>query len=131
MPRAEDDPEDNGGRTIAVASWSTSNLPFSIDIEGTEVVPSVSNAMSASSEEKKAETPPFLPPELNLKILSALLDPHRVLEQEIMTSRPYLKLNTLATHPEHERKGAGSMLVKWGVDVADKLGVEAFLMSSK
>jgi hypothetical protein len=31
------------------------------------------------------------------------------------------------TDPKHQRRGAGSMLVKWGVDKADEMGVETCL----
>lgn len=37
----------------------------------------------------------------------------------------------LSTHPEHERRGAGSMLVKWGTDFADNLGMKAFVQGSR
>jgi ribosomal protein S18 acetylase RimI-like enzyme len=30
-------------------------------------------------------------------------------------------LDSLATDPEAQRRGAGSMLVKWGVDMADSM----------
>ena len=32
-------------------------------------------------------------------------------------------LHLLVTHPSHRRRGAGSMLVKWGCDQADELGI--------
>lgn len=37
----------------------------------------------------------------------------------------------LATRPEHERRGAGSMLVQWGCDIADENGVPAYIDASK
>jgi GNAT superfamily N-acetyltransferase len=37
----------------------------------------------------------------------------------------------LSTHPEHQRRGAGSMLVKWGTDIADNLGLKAFVQASR
>jgi GNAT superfamily N-acetyltransferase len=37
----------------------------------------------------------------------------------------------LSTHPDHERRGAGSMLVKWGTDIADSLGMKAFVQGSR
>lgn len=37
----------------------------------------------------------------------------------------------LATRPEHKRRGAGSMLVQWGCDIADKDGVPAYIDASK
>jgi GNAT superfamily N-acetyltransferase len=49
---------------------------------------------------------------------------------EIMGTRPYYVLDTLVTHPDHHRRGAGAMLVQWGCEKADELGVEAFLEAS-
>jgi GNAT superfamily N-acetyltransferase len=36
----------------------------------------------------------------------------------------------LFTHPKHHRRGAGAMLLKWGIDQADKLELECYLESS-
>jgi len=36
----------------------------------------------------------------------------------------------LATAPEHQRKGAGTLAMKWGVAQADFDGVDAFLFST-
>ena len=40
-------------------------------------------------------------------------------------------IDMLSTHPEHERRGAGSMLVKWGTDIADSLGMKSFVQGSR
>ena len=40
-------------------------------------------------------------------------------------------IDMLSTHPEHERRGAGSMLVKWGTDIADNKGLKAFVQGSR
>ncbi|EXK77166.1 hypothetical protein FOQG_18120 [Fusarium oxysporum f. sp. raphani 54005] len=40
-------------------------------------------------------------------------------------------LDMLATHPEYQRRGAGSMLIKWGCDLADENGVEVYVDASK
>ncbi|CAL5871089.1 uncharacterized protein PFLUO_LOCUS5335 [Penicillium psychrofluorescens] len=40
-------------------------------------------------------------------------------------------LDTVATHPDYQRRGAGSMLVKWGCDLADAEGVGAYVDASK
>jgi predicted N-acetyltransferase YhbS len=37
----------------------------------------------------------------------------------------------LCTHPDFQKRGAGSMLVKWGCDLADKDGVSAYVDASK
>ncbi|KAF8867266.1 hypothetical protein BDZ45DRAFT_609538 [Acephala macrosclerotiorum] len=36
-------------------------------------------------------------------------------------------LDMMSTHPDHQRRGAGSMLVKWGTEIADSMGVESFI----
>lgn len=37
----------------------------------------------------------------------------------------------LSTHPDHQRRGAGAMVVKWGTDIADSLGLKAFVQGSR
>jgi GNAT superfamily N-acetyltransferase len=139
LPPAPDDPEGNGGRTIAIATWSAHNLNLDRDAqrivdaekENTEGSDEPTSNLAPTNPDAAAEEEkPFLPPELNLTILSSLLDPLREGQREIMGPKPYLKLNTLSTHPEHERRGAGSMLVEWGVEVADQLGLETYLNTS-
>ena len=39
-------------------------------------------------------------------------------------------LSTLCTDPQHQRRGAGAMLIKWGCDIAQQHGVPAFLEAS-
>ena len=41
--------------------------------------------------------------------------------------KPYVLLSILATHPDHHRRGVGAMHLKWGCDLADKLGLPAYL----
>ena len=40
-------------------------------------------------------------------------------------------LDIIFTDPKHQHRGAGSKLVKWGVDRADEMGVEVFLESTR
>lgn len=40
-------------------------------------------------------------------------------------------LDMLATHPDYRRRGAGSMLIQWGCDVADREGSGAYIDASK
>jgi GNAT superfamily N-acetyltransferase len=51
-------------------------------------------------------------------------------KREILGRRPYYVLDTLVTLKAHERRGAGSMLVRWGCEKADEANVEAFLEAS-
>ncbi|KAF2749343.1 acyl-CoA N-acyltransferase [Sporormia fimetaria CBS 119925] len=48
-----------------------------------------------------------------------------------MGTKPFCFLNILVTHPDHHRRGAGAMLVKWGTDRADKAHLPAFLEASE
>lgn len=113
----EDDPPDNGGRTIAIAVWSMRN-----------VKQESSNEASSIPAEKADDAPGFVPPELRLNALKSLFDPLRAAEHEIMgTEKPYLMLNSFATHPDHHRRGAGTLLLNWGLKKADDEGVPTYL----
>ncbi|KAF7594657.1 hypothetical protein BBP40_008748 [Aspergillus hancockii] len=45
--------------------------------------------------------------------------------------REHCLLALLATDSRYERRGAASLLTQWGCDVADKLGVQCYVESSK
>lgn len=42
-----------------------------------------------------------------------------------------LDLDTVATHPDYQRRGCGSMLVQWGCKLADENSVGAYVDASK
>ncbi len=50
-------------------------------------------------------------------------------EMEVVDGRPYMSLMMLATSPKYQRRGAGSLLLKAGLDKADKLGLPVCLCS--
>ena len=55
--------------------------------------------------------------------------------QELRSAHPGRKekhwlLSLLATHPEHEGRGAGSMLIQWGLDKADEMRVRTYVDAS-
>ncbi len=113
----QDDPPDNGGRTVAVAVWSMHNVKE----QG-------SNESASVPAEKADESPGFLPPELRIDALNSLLDPMREVQNDIMGSKePYFMLNSLATHPNQQRRGAGRMLLNWGLKKADEEGLITYL----
>ncbi|KAF1848615.1 acyl-CoA N-acyltransferase [Cucurbitaria berberidis CBS 394.84] len=68
--------------------------------------------------------------ETHPEMLNGLYDLFNSNKREILGTRPYYVLDTLVTLPQHERRGAGSMLVRWGCDRADEAGVEAYLEAS-
>ncbi|KAI9647608.1 hypothetical protein NHQ30_003993 [Ciborinia camelliae] len=43
------------------------------------------------------------------------------------TKTHLMLLDSITTDPKHQKRGAGSMLVKWGVDMADSLNGEGYL----
>lgn len=69
-------------------------------------------------------------PESNPELFQGLFKLFNKHKREIMGTRPYYVLDTLVTHPDHHRRGAGGLLVQWGCDQADKKGVEAYLEAS-
>ncbi|KIV98087.1 hypothetical protein PV10_01775 [Exophiala mesophila] len=49
---------------------------------------------------------------------------------ELMDGKYHVLLDLLQTDPKHQGRGAGSMLIKWGTDIADKMRLPAYLESS-
>lgn len=45
-------------------------------------------------------------------------------------ARPHLALNWMCCIPTHRRQGVGSLIMQWGIDKAEKLGLEAYLEAS-
>lgn len=39
-------------------------------------------------------------------------------------------LNQCFVHPDYQRRGAGSVLTRWGIEKVDEMGLEAFLEST-
>jgi len=47
-----------------------------------------------------------------------------------MEGRPYALLMYMCVHPDWQRRGAGKMLMRWGSDRTDELGIPAYLEAS-
>ncbi|KAL2794805.1 acyl-CoA N-acyltransferase [Aspergillus keveii] len=45
--------------------------------------------------------------------------------------RRHVFLSHIAVHPSHQRRGAGRLLVQWGMDLADQLRIPAYAEASK
>lgn len=115
---SDDDPPDNGGRTIAIAVWSIHNVKVEGSIESTAI----------PAEKANDDVPGFLPPELRLDAFTSLLNPIRAAQKEIMgAEKQYFMLNAFATHPDHQSRGAGSLLLNWGLQKADREGLVTYL----
>ncbi|KAJ5690846.1 acetyltransferase [Penicillium macrosclerotiorum] len=50
--------------------------------------------------------------------------------RRVMGDRKHYYLDTLGTHPDYQRQGLGSMLVKWGCELADQDGVGVYVDAS-
>lgn len=72
--------------------------------------------------------PPY--PESDPRCFNALFELFNFHKRDILGTRPYHCLDTLVTHPDHHRRGAGGLLVKWGVEEADRRNVECYLEAS-
>jgi hypothetical protein len=96
------------------------------------VKPKSPGATERTWEEVEAAFSERFPPydETEPEMLDALMDLFNKHKREALGNRPYFCLDTLATLGKHERRGAGSMLVRWGCEKADEAGVQAYLEAS-
>ncbi|KAF2642894.1 hypothetical protein P280DRAFT_467030 [Massarina eburnea CBS 473.64] len=44
-------------------------------------------------------------------------------------TRPHMDLLGIVVHPDHRKRGAGRLLIRWGIDKADELGIETVVSS--
>ncbi|KAF1944449.1 hypothetical protein EJ02DRAFT_371250 [Clathrospora elynae] len=118
---SDDDPSENGGKTIAISVWSMHNVKKEEEESNEPAVPT----------EKVNDKPGFMPPELRLDALGSLFAPFGAAREEIMgTDSQFLMLNTLATYPEHQGRGAARLLLDWGMKKADQEGLVSYLDAS-
>ncbi|KAI7308276.1 hypothetical protein KC315_g13412 [Hortaea werneckii] len=52
-------------------------------------------------------------------------------KSEFIGGQAFANLSILVTHPHHQRRGAASMLVRWGYEKADERGMVAALMATE
>jgi len=50
--------------------------------------------------------------------------------RELLGTQPHVELDSLVTHPDHHRRGAGALLIQWGVSEMDRLGLLGYLEGS-
>ena len=107
------------GELVAAARWRY-------------VKPKDAGAKERTWEEVEAAFADRLQPydESDPTLLTELFDLFNQKKRETLGTRPYYVLDTLVTYKQHERRGAGSMLVRWGCDKADEAGVVAYLEAS-
>ncbi|OBT66138.1 hypothetical protein VE03_05140 [Pseudogymnoascus sp. 23342-1-I1] len=84
----------------------------------------------AMPEERGRRFPPWHPdsPQQTCDDFITGLESER---KRVMGDAKNYYLDTVATHPDYQGRGAGSMLVKWGCELADKNDVAAYVDASK
>ncbi|KAI9146846.1 Heterokaryon incompatibility protein [Paramyrothecium foliicola] len=111
------------GDIVGYARWI---MPSSRATEWTEAqTPAVSDADKKRLKDKfdAAE----LPFGEHQDEMDALDDPVNEKQDDLTPEGPYLKLDYLATRPDHQKRGISSMLVKSGLEQADRLGIDVMV----
>ncbi|RDI89548.1 hypothetical protein Vi05172_g730 [Venturia inaequalis] len=99
-------------KTIAVAEWS---------IQTDEIT-------REELEKTLVCRPPI--PEENRAARESFMEGLFKSRREVLGTRSHVELDVLVTHPEHHRRVAGSLLIQWGVDEMDRLGLIGYLEGS-
>ncbi|KAF7596798.1 hypothetical protein BBP40_012397 [Aspergillus hancockii] len=69
--------------------------------------------------------------ESNAKLCNRFFGGIEKQRKRLMGKRKHYYLDMLATNPEYRRRGAASMLVRWGCELADRNGATIYIASSK
>ncbi|MCJ1434230.1 hypothetical protein MMC27_003597 [Xylographa pallens] len=70
-------------------------------------------------------------PDANNEALNEFMGAMDGKRKKLMAGEPHCLLGLLDTHPDHQRRGAGSMLVQWGTNVADEAGLRCYLEATQ
>lgn len=96
------------------------------------VQPKDPNATSRTWDEVNEElTIPEMYTESNPEAWRAFYELFNQKKKKHMGTRPYWVLDTLVTHPNHHRRGAGGLLLRWGCEKADDARTETYLEASE
>ncbi|KAF2000494.1 acyl-CoA N-acyltransferase [Amniculicola lignicola CBS 123094] len=112
---------DERGEMIAGAKWRWAGAR---DAEGKEVVGERTRE-AVDEEMRKKGAEPYA--ESDGRAWEKLFEELKGKKMGFMGRRCYYVLDTLATKTAHMGKGAGSLLIRWGVERADAIGVECYL----
>ncbi|KAB5546975.1 acetyltransferase [Coniochaeta sp. 2T2.1] len=84
----------------------------------------------AMPEERGCRYPPWHE-DMPAAVCDAFFIREETERHRVMGNQKHYYLDTIATHPDYQRRGAASMLMKWGCDLADKNRVGAYVDASK
>ncbi|KAK4167214.1 hypothetical protein QBC43DRAFT_331961 [Cladorrhinum sp. PSN259] len=108
-------PDDGSGEVVAFAKWTFHKEPRTDEEwEGGEFVASVENFGEGC----------------DLSVVNTFIGGLNEKQKYSAKGEAVLFLGILACHPERQRLGAGSALVKFGADIADSLGLPCRLEAS-
>jgi GNAT superfamily N-acetyltransferase len=103
---------DLNNKIIAIAEWSIQEKEITREeLEATLVV-----------------RPPF--PEENRAARLSFMEGIFKSRREVLGTQPHIELDSLVTHPDHHRRGAGTLLIQWGAHEMDRLGLVGYLEGS-
>ncbi|KAK2038477.1 acetyltransferase [Colletotrichum somersetense] len=118
------------GRIVGFARWY---LPASYarNADGTPawsdaVVPAVTSEEEAQIQ-RVAKTAHWDPNEES----DELIIPIREAKDEILATKPYMRLDYLAVHPDNQGKGIGTALVESGMKQAEEMNLDIFVHAMK
>ncbi|KAF2674879.1 acyl-CoA N-acyltransferase [Microthyrium microscopicum] len=101
------------GRMAGVSSWKVY-----------ETTPSVEE-LEESFEDRS------FPEEYNAEARAAFMANILQARKDYAIQRPNVSLDSLTVSPDFQRRGVGRLLMQWGMDKADKLGLENYLEASQ
>jgi GNAT superfamily N-acetyltransferase len=101
-----------GNKMIAVAEWTVQENSITLE----------------ELEARLVCRPPF--PEENRPARESFMENIFKSRRELLGTQPHIELDSLVTHPDHHRRGAGGLLVQWGVKEMDRLGLLGYLEGS-
>jgi ribosomal protein S18 acetylase RimI-like enzyme len=61
----------------------------------------------------------------------ALINPLWDAREKLWSNERYIYGHVIAVHPDHQRKGVGEKLIRWGMDVAKQCMLPIYIESSK
>ncbi|KAH8164426.1 hypothetical protein CIB48_g3814 [Xylaria polymorpha] len=81
-------------------------------------------------DEEYEETAWIWPPGTNMKILESWGRAAEEAQEEAVGDQPCYRLTFMGTDPSHERRGAASMMVRWGLEQCRQNNVPGYLEST-
>lgn len=86
------------------------------------------DAEETKARQERAEQAPV--EDIDFGVISVFREAQAKAKRAILGGRAYVYLHILATAPEHQGRGAGSMQLEWGLAKAEALGLPVYLEST-